>query len=79
MLRVFYDRLINEQDRNHVLYLIQDSMWEFDINYTKDQINSIRYSFLENKDRDVMRIQNVSSLEQFFQEQLIYYNSEKAD
>lgn len=74
--RVFYDRLIDEKDRDWFLNLILDHIQRvFEFEWEKPQLNTLLFGDYGNANKDYVKIENLADLPRKFTEFLTMYNA----
>jgi dynein heavy chain len=74
--RVFFDRLVDEKDKDWYLTILQDHCQRvFEFEWTKEQIKDILFGDYGNANKEYMKVENPNDLPRKFNEYLLMYNA----
>lgn len=73
--RVFYDRLVEEKDRDYLLIQLQDKIKQnLEFEWEKDSIRDLLFGDFANKNKDYIKIDDPMSLNKTLTDQLNFHN-----
>lgn len=74
-MRVFYDRLVDDKDREWYLTILQDHCQRvFEFEWEKEQIRDFLFGDYANANKEYLRVDNYNELPRKFNEYLNMYN-----